>query len=105
MVKAIKDLHVLWDEYESGIGGNKAAREFTAMERGNVKFIYCRRKIVWDVIDNMCNRGISSDAAIDLILKECGGSKTTVSAVISNLKKFRITGNARLHIDARQRHN
>ena len=102
LVGAIKDLHVLWNEYESGIGGNKPAREFTAQERGKVKFTYCRRKIVCDVIDNMCNRGISSDAAIDIIKDECGGSKTTVSAVISKLKKFRIDGNARLHMDRRR---
>lgn len=53
---------VLWDEYEYGVGGNKAAREFTPAERGKVKFKYSRRKIVWDVINNMCNRNISSDA-------------------------------------------
>lgn len=99
--KVPKNLYVLWEEYESGLGNNKAARMFTAQEKGKVKFTYCRRKIVWDVIDNMCNRHISSDTAIDMIYEECGGSGTPVNTVIQKLKQFRTTGNDRLHIDRR----
>ncbi|KAL3763929.1 LOW QUALITY PROTEIN: hypothetical protein ACHAW5_008367 [Stephanodiscus triporus] len=61
LCKCPKNLYVLWAEFESGVGGNKPARLFTASERGKVKFKYCRRKIVWDVIDNLVRRGLSSD--------------------------------------------
>ena len=49
LCKCPKNLYVLWAEFESGVGGNKPARLFTASERGKVKFKYCRRKIVWDM--------------------------------------------------------
>ena len=98
LCKCPKNLHVLWAEFESGVGGNKAARSFTPMERGKVKFKYCRRKIVWDAIDNLVKRGLSSDVAIDRIYTECGGPNTNISDVIGRLKTFRQTGNNALHM-------
>lgn len=94
-----KNLYVLWAEYESGIGGNKAARLFTPVERGAVKFKYCRRRIAWGVIENMVNRSIAADVAIDTIYQECGGPNTRVNAVINKLKVFRRIGNPQLHMD------
>ncbi|ETO84830.1 hypothetical protein F444_01297 [Phytophthora nicotianae P1976] len=43
--KRPKDLYELWGEYEFGLNGMKAAREYTAAERGANKFAYSRRKI------------------------------------------------------------
>jgi hypothetical protein len=37
--------HLLWEEYEHGIAGRKAARLYKR-ERGRVKHKYCRRKLV-----------------------------------------------------------
>ena len=68
------------------------------MERGKVKFKYCRRKIVCDAIDSLVKRGLSSDVAIDCIYTECGGPNTNVSNVIELLKNFRQTGNNTLHM-------
>ena len=51
-----KNLYVLWSEFESGVGGNKPARLFTASERGKVRFMYCHRKIVWDAIEALVKR-------------------------------------------------
>ena len=93
-----RSLYILWAEYESGLGGNKPARLFTPAERGKVKFKYCRRKIAWDVIDNLIRRNISADVAIDMVYNACGGPDTPVNAVIDELRKFRRTGNTVLHI-------
>jgi len=40
-----KTLHALWQEYNVGVGGMKAAKDFTEKERGKVKVLYCRRKV------------------------------------------------------------
>ena len=98
LCKCPKNLYVLWAEFESGVGGNKPARLFTASERGKVKFKYCRRKIVWDVIDDLVRRGLSSDVAIDRVYAECGGPNANVNDVIARLKEFRRTGNDALHM-------
>ena len=93
-----KNLYVLWAEYESGVGGNKPARLFNRAERGKVQFKYCHRKIVWDAVEALVQRGLTSDVAIDRIYSECGGPNTKVNDVIKELKHFRRVGNAALHI-------
>ena len=80
-----KNLYVLRSEFESGVGGNKPARLFTASERGKVRFMYCRRKIVWDAIEALVTRGLTSDVAIDRIYSECGGQNTKVNDVLKIL--------------------
>jgi len=45
-----RSLFDLWAEYDVGIGGRKAAKDFTAAERGRVKYNYHQRKVVWNVI-------------------------------------------------------
>jgi hypothetical protein len=99
--KCPKNLHVLWAEYESGIGGNKPARLFAQADRGKVKYKYCQRKIVWDAIENMRTRGVSAAAAIERIYTECDGPTTPVHAVINKLREWRRAGegNPRLCID------
>jgi len=57
----------LWNEYEFGLGGRKPARQFTAVERGAVKFSYSRRKTAWDAIDRMVRSGATAQVAIDRI--------------------------------------
>ena len=88
--KCPRDLYVLWAEYEVGLGGNKPARQFTPAERGKVKFKYCRRKIVWDVIDRMINAGTTAQVAIDRIYEEYG--QLPVNKMIDELKKARASG-------------
>jgi hypothetical protein len=41
-------LYGLWVEFTTGIGGRKAARDFTARELGADQYRYYRRKHVWD---------------------------------------------------------
>lgn len=86
-----RDLYVLWQEYEFGVGGRKAAKEFSSVERGRVKFKYCRRKIVWDCIHRMVRSGHTSDSAIDKIY-EVYGRSTNVSTIINKMRADNQTG-------------
>ena len=93
-----KNWYVLWAEYESGVGGNKPAKLFNKAERGKLRLKYCSRKIVWDAVEVLVQRGLTSDVAIDRIYSECGGPNTKVNDVIKELKHFRSVGNAALHM-------
>ena len=59
-----KSLHVLWQEYEKGIGGNVAAKNFTASERGygSIRFTYSKRKVFWDFVIKFLNRDESASS-------------------------------------------
>ena len=72
LYKRPQSLYDLWHEYEFGISGNKAAKDFTRVERGNVKFAYCRRKVFWDVIVKLVNAGHTSDTAVDQVYNAYG---------------------------------
>ena len=65
--KCPKTLYVLWNEYEFGVGGRKAAKLFSAAERGRVKCNYSLRKHFWDLMTMMIRRGYSHNTAIDKI--------------------------------------
>jgi hypothetical protein len=91
-------LYVLWADNESGVGGNKPARLFNKTERGKVRFKYCHRKIVWDAVEALVQRGLTSNVAIDRIYSECGGPNSKVNEVIKELKHFKRVGNAALHM-------
>jgi hypothetical protein len=60
-----KCLYDLWKEYEFGLSGNKPAKSLTSAERGQCRHTYSRRKIFWDVIENLVRKGYTSDTAID----------------------------------------
>ncbi|ETP46540.1 hypothetical protein F442_07225, partial [Phytophthora nicotianae P10297] len=51
--KRPKDLFELWHEYQIGCGDLKAAKDFTAIERGANKFAFSRRKFFWDVVASL----------------------------------------------------
>jgi hypothetical protein len=80
-----RDLFVLWQEYEFGVGGRKAAKLFTSSERGKVKFKYSRRKIVWECIHRLIRSGYTADSAIDKIYDVYGRS-TSVSTIINRMR-------------------
>ena len=62
-----RSLHVLWNEYETGIGGSKPAKYFTKEDRGKVKHKYSRRLVLWKAVERMIRRGADCDAAIQRI--------------------------------------
>eukprot|EP00977_Amphora_coffeiformis_P018547 scaffold6568_cov173-Amphora_coffeaeformis.AAC.1 len=42
----VRTLPQLWEEYQTGLGGRKPARDFNRTERGRCKFMYSQRKYV-----------------------------------------------------------
>jgi len=83
--KQPRTLYDLWAEYTVGLGGRKPAMHFTSQERTKVKSIYCRRKVVWDIV-----------TALDCPAKEAiqhiyniYGAQTTVTKVIERIRKDR----------------
>jgi hypothetical protein len=77
-------LPIMWQEYNVGLGGRKAARLFTADERSQQKHKYSRRKVVWDAIDRMVLRGFTAQVAIDRIYQHYG-RELSVTKVINNM--------------------
>lgn len=91
-----RTLYDLWLEYETGLGGRKAARLFSAQERGRVKHKYTRRKVVWDLIRALIRSGLTYQTACDRIYNVYGQA-TPVTCIINKLRIDRNNGN--LHPD------
>ena len=62
--------HVLWQEWESGIAWRKPAKDFTATERGHVRFNYLRQKYVWYTIENNFALGLDHMSAIGRVYQK-----------------------------------
>ena len=86
--KSPPDLFVLWDEYEKGLNGQKAARDYTPAERGANKHTYSLRNVFWGAVECFIRRGQTSDTAIDRILSVYGRDKS-VTAVLKAMKRDR----------------
>ena len=67
LVKCSRTLEVLWTEYEFGVNGNKAAKFFTAWERGKVKYLYSLRKPFWTIVEKMIRYGYTHASVIEKI--------------------------------------
>ena len=87
LCKRPKSLHVVWHEYEFGVGGKKAAKLFTHEERGRNKFTYCLRKPFWELVEDMIRHGYNHNTAIDKIEDE--HRNMTVTATLQAIKKAR----------------
>jgi hypothetical protein len=79
-----RTLYDLWVEYQTGIGGRKAARDFTARERGADKYRYYRRKHVWNIVANLVNAGVQARVAVDRIYSHYGANKP-VTRIIKDI--------------------
>jgi hypothetical protein len=87
-----KNLFNLWQEYQIGIGGRKAAKLFNRSERGGkVKHKYSRRRVIWSTISGMVRLGLTADAAIDQIYAVYG-QQTCVTKIINLMKKDKERG-------------
>ncbi|KNC85891.1 hypothetical protein SARC_01929 [Sphaeroforma arctica JP610] len=75
-----KTLASLWEEYEIGIGTNKAAREFTQKERGSVRKTYSFRNSFWKAMETVMGRGNSVEEAMQKI-QIAYGENASVTAV------------------------
>lgn len=86
-----RTLLLLWHEWIHGNDGNKAASNFTEVEKGKVKFAYCRRMNFWSVIVRLINMGHNELSAIDLI-RQCYGRNESVTAILKALCKAKTEG-------------
>ena len=84
-----KNLFELWHEYQVGLGGRKAAKLFTAKERGGkVKHKYHRRNVIWTMVSGLVRSGMTADTAIDSILVYAVyGQQTSVTTIINAIKR------------------
>ena len=91
LCKCPKTLHVLWTEYEFGIGGRKAAKLFNASERGRVQFNYSLRKPFWDLVLTMARRGYTHNTAIDKIYSVYS-SRMSVTRILREIRNDKKRG-------------
>ena len=91
LTKSLSDLFVLWREYEQGLDGGKAAKDYTAVERGSNKHTYSRRRVFWDAVVKLMARGYMADSAIDRI-SGAYRRRLSVTQVINEMKKDRMLG-------------
>ena len=91
LTKSPSDLFVLWREYDQGLDGGKAAKDYTAVERGRNKHTYSRRRVFWDAVVKLMARGYMADSAIDRI-SGAYGRRLSVTQVINQMKKDRMLG-------------
>jgi hypothetical protein len=89
--KGPKNLFEFWMEWEVGIGGKKAAKDFTSIERGACKVTYCRRKVVWDQIVRLVNRGYAVHTAIDKIYG-CYGRRLSPNKIMDLMVRDKAAG-------------
>jgi hypothetical protein len=82
---------VLWNEYETGLGGQKAAKFYTDRERGANKCTYSRRKVFWDAVELLIQRNHTAETAIDRIEKAYGHN-TSVTKVINEMRRDKKSG-------------
>ena len=70
-------LYVLWQEYGFGVAGKKAAKLYSAGERGRNKHAFCLRKPFWELVVTMISHGYTNTTAVDKIY-EVYGNKSVV---------------------------
>jgi len=90
----VNSLMSLWTEYEFGIGGRKAGKDWTAAERGNPKQkqTFYRRNCVWKIQVHLINKDHRIESANALILQTYGQntSITNISkAVVVDRNRFK----------------
>lgn len=81
-----RDLHCLWAEYIHGSGGMKAAKDFTSVERGQVKQKYYRRKVFWDVVSALVRAGYSSANAVRRVYQTYGPQESVTNILTRMLR-------------------
>jgi len=78
-------LHELWNEYQFGTNGWKAAKDFTEIEQTPVKKLYDLRMVFWSKCVDMINFGMSVDDAICHIY-EAYAPTTNLESILVKMK-------------------
>jgi len=84
--KHSESLELLWEEYTQGIDGGKPAKDLTRRERGQIRFKYSRRKVVWDLIAAHVRAGRPAADVIDQMYAAYGRS-ASATQVINRLRE------------------
>jgi uncharacterized NAD(P)/FAD-binding protein YdhS len=82
-----RDLINLWREYQFGLNGRKAARQFTTRERNanrQIKQKFYRHGLIWERMKRQIQRGVTPEQAA-LELRLVYGAKASVSTIIDLL--------------------
>ena len=91
LTKCPKSLHDLWLEYEIGFRGCKAAKDFTAQERGKDKYRYYRRNVFWSKVAELVRAGFTAERACDKVY-DVYGSNLSVTKIINAMIADKKTG-------------
>jgi hypothetical protein len=75
------NLHVLWQEYQHGVGNRKPAKDFTRAEKGKCRKSYYRRNLVWTKIDSLVRAGHLCNAACDILQAEYGQTSSVTKII------------------------
>ena len=86
-----KTLEDLWEEWTTGLHGEKAAKDFTAAERGADKCRFCRRRVFWDCVRERGRVGHSYKSTITKI-RECYGKSLSVTDILVAMQKDKKNG-------------
>jgi len=89
----IKDLMVLWGEYQHGIAGRKPAKDWTREERGGggdkkVKQTYYRRNCIWKIQKLLVHGGKTIHAA-NAAIEVTYGSGSSITAISAGIVRDR----------------
>jgi hypothetical protein len=85
-----RTLHLLWDEYEQGIGTQSSTTFFKRGERESQTH-ESPKKVVWDCIAALVRAGFTSQVTIDRVY-QVYGENTTVTRIINRMKADRQAG-------------
>ena len=103
LVKFPTNLYALSNEYEVGVGGNKAAKELRSKERGRVKSNkYCRRKKLWVAMERLSSiaAGADSNTTIHRIY-EVYGTNRKDSCILKEMAVHKTNGGHALFLRGR----
>ena len=98
LYKSPKTLFDLWQEFQFGINGEKAARDFNYHERGKCKSLYSRRKVFWDCVATLVRAGHTSDTAIDKIYAAYGRNTSVTNILLKMIQDRRVGGHPSLRV-------
>ena len=88
----LRSLYALGNEFEFGVGSEKAAKPYNSRGRGANRYPYNKWNLFWDLIAIMVNKGRdANDATIYSIYKH-DGYKNSVTSIIKHLEKERMNG-------------
>jgi Transcriptional activator of glycolytic enzymes len=86
-----RSLHHIWEEWTTGLNGNKPASQFTREKRGKNKCKFCWRKILWDTIGDLVQAGLSPHVTIDCIHAVYGANQS-ITRIIDKMKEDKKNG-------------